>query len=134
MEKLAAGTLSKQLFQCSHLSLLVAATPARMFKAARPETAFAGKSFLSGSYARRNLAGLSNHAHAYPNVTAYLTAFLKQRTSHPFASIGLVVGRNTAVHKDVQNQVGTYNLLLPVQLAHDILWLEDNAGQEAREV
>ena len=73
MEKLAAGTLSKQLFQCSHLSLLVAATPARIFKAARPETAFAGNSFFSGSYVRRNLAGLSNHARDYPNVTAYLT-------------------------------------------------------------
>ena len=87
VEKLAAGMLNEQLFQCSHLSLLVAAMPARMFKTTSSETTFAGDSFFSGSYVRGNLVVVRNHARDYPNVTAYRTAFLKQRTSHPFASM-----------------------------------------------
>ena len=83
---------------------------------------------------RGSFVGISNHARDYPNVTTYLAAFLKQRTSLPFASGGLVLGCNMAVRKDVHNQVGASNLLLPVQLPRGTLWVEYSSGQDAREV
>ena len=46
--------------------------------------------------------------------------------------VRIVVGCSTAIHKDVQ--VGTYNLLLPIQPSHGTVWLEDDTGRVARKV
>ena len=121
-ERLAADLFANQLFQRQHLALLVATMPAGMFRSQRSAETFGGASFFTGSWVRGNLVGLSNHARDLPNVTMYLVAFLKQRTSLPSASIGLVVGCNTAVRRDVHNQVGTSNMLLPVRLSQVSLW------------
>ena len=134
VEQLAASMFDKQLFKREHLVMPVAAMPACVFKTARPVTAFEGESCFTGAYFRGNLVGVSNHARDYPNVTTYLAAFLTQRTSLPFASVGVVMGCNTVVHKDVHKQVGANNFLLPVHMSQGTLWLEDPAGQDAREV
>ena len=89
VEQLASSMFSKQLFKREHLAMLAAAMPARMFKTTRPVTAFEGEPFFTGGYVGGNLVGVSNHARDYSNVTTYLAAFLKQRTSFPFASVGL---------------------------------------------
>ena len=134
VERLAADMHARQLFQRQRLALLVAAMPTGMFKSQRSAETFGGDSFFTGGWVRGNLVGLSNHARDFPNVTTYLVAFLKQRTSLPFASIGLVVGRHTAVHKDVRNRIGTSNILLPVRLSQGSLWVEDADGTEDRVV
>ena len=131
-ERLAADLFANQLFQHRHLGLLVTIMPEVMFRSQRSAETFGGASFFTGSWVRGNLVGLSNHARDFPNITMYLVAFLKQRTSLPFASIGLVVGCNTAVRKDVHNQVGTSNILLPVRVSQGSLWVEDAGGTENR--
>ena len=134
VKRLASDMVARSMFKCQRLALLVKAMPSSMFRTQRSIMAFEGDSFFTGSYVRGNIIGLSNHARDYPDVTAYLAAFLKERTSLPFASVGLVIGCNTAARKDVHNQVGTSNILLPVQLHHGILWIEDPSGRDAREV
>ena len=46
VEQLAASMFDEQLFKREHLIMLVAATRARMFKTARPMTAFEDESIL----------------------------------------------------------------------------------------
>ena len=63
VEQLPSKMFEKQVVQPEHLlATLVAAMPARMFETTRPATAFEGDSFFTGSYARGNLVGISNHA------------------------------------------------------------------------
>ena len=132
VERLASDMFARSMFKCQRSALLAKAMPSSMFKTQRSIMAFEGDSFFTGGYVRSNIVGLSNHTRDYPNVTTYLATFLKQRASLAFASIGL--GCNTAVHKDVHNQVGASNILLLVQLHHGTLWIEDSSGQSAQEV
>ena len=103
-----------------------------MFKTQRSIMAFEGDSFFTGSYVRSNILGLSNHTRDYPNVTTYLATFLKQRASLPFASVGLVIGCNTAVHKDVHNQVGASNILLRFSYIMGPCGLKTQSAREVR--
>ena len=105
-----------------------------MFQSQRSVETFGGDSFFTGSWVRGNLVGISNRARDFPNVSTYLAAILKQCTSLPFASIGLAVGCNTAVHRDARIQLGTSNILLPVRLSQGSLWVEDEGGTQDRVV
>ena len=84
-----------------------------------------GTVFFSGGYSFGGITGLKNNATDHPWVTAYVAQYLQRITSEPFAAIGLVWNAEHEPHRDVHNQKGIKNIVVPVVTSGGGIWVQD---------
>ena len=93
-------------------------------------------SFLSGGFTFSGMSGVRSDRGEHEWLTKYLCAYLARHTDAPFAGIGLALNVNHSMHRDVHNQRGVPNVVLPIVSSGGGLWLQkrpdDNAPVEVR--
>ena len=87
--------------------------------------------FLSGAFSYGGMTGLKGNTKDHPWVTRYLTAYLSKYTDGLFAGVGLVLNVDHELHRDLHNQKGVPNLILPVVTSGGGLWVEESRGSDA---
>ena len=87
--------------------------------------------FLSGAFSYGGMTGLKGNTKDHPWVTRYLTAYLSKYTDGLFAGVGLILNVDHELHRDLHNQKGVPNLILPVVTSGGGLWVEEPCGSEA---
>ena len=82
--------------------------------------------FLSGAFAYGGMTGVKSNTRDHPWVTRYLTAYLSRYTDGLYAGVGLILNTDHDLHRDVHNQKGVDNLVLPVVTSGGGLWIQDD--------
>ncbi|CAE7254294.1 RE1 [Symbiodinium microadriaticum] len=86
--------------------------------------------FLTGAFTYGGMTGLRSNTKDHPWVTRYLTAYMSKYASGLFAGVGLILNVDHALHRDVHNQKGVPNIVLPVVTSGGGLWLQEVEDQE----
>ena len=86
--------------------------------------------FLTGAFTYGGMTGLRSNTKDHPWVTRYLTAYMSRHASGLFAGVGLILNVDHALHRDVHNQKGVPNVVLPVVTSGGGLWIQESEGSE----
>ena len=81
--------------------------------------------FLAGAFSYGGMTGVKSNTRDHPWVARYLTAYLSQYSRGLFAGVGLILNTDHELHRDLHNQWGIDNLILPVVTSGGGLWIQD---------
>ena len=81
--------------------------------------------FLAGAFSYGGMTGMKASTRDHPWVTRYLTRYLSNHTDGMFAGVGLILNTDHQLHRDVHNQKGVENIVLPVVTSGGGLWIQD---------
>ena len=84
--------------------------------------------FLAGAFSYGGMTGMKANTRDHPWVTRYLTRYLSNHTKSLFAGVGLILNVDHVLHRDVHNQKGVPNVVLPVVTSGGGLWVQDKDG------
>ena len=136
LDSLAATLLKSQDFSptgVARLAMEISRTPGAM-QGGNPTPAVIkgrGTVFFSGAFAFSGMSGVKNQCRGFPWVTAYLAHYLREFTAGPFAAVGLVWNAEHSPHKDVHNQRGIDNIVIPVVTDGGGLWVQEEGLQSS---
>ncbi|CAE7196678.1 RE1 [Symbiodinium microadriaticum] len=89
--------------------------------------------FLTGAFTYGGMTGLRSNTKDHPWVTRYLTAYMSKYASGLFAGVGLILNVDHVLHRDVHNQKGVPNIVLPVVTSGGGLWIQESENQVSSE-
>ncbi|CAE7234908.1 RE1, partial [Symbiodinium necroappetens] len=81
--------------------------------------------FLAGAFSYGGMTGMKASTRDHPWVTRYLTRYLSNHTDGMFAGVGLILNTDHQLHRDVHNQKGVENIVLPVVTSGGGLWIQN---------
>ena len=81
--------------------------------------------FLAGAFSYGGMTGMKASTRDHPWVTRYLTKYLSNHTDGMFAGVGLILNTDHQLHRDVHNQKGVENIVLPVVTSGGGLWIQN---------
>ena len=84
-----------------------------------------GALFFSGGFSYGGITGLKTQMKEFPWTTAYLASYLRKFSSSPFAAVGLVWNAEHVPHRDLHNQKGVQNVVVPVVTSGGGLWVQE---------
>ena len=84
-----------------------------------------GALFFSGGFSYGGITGLKTQMKEFPWTTAYLALYLRKFSSSPFAAVGLVWNAEHDPHRDLHNQKGVHNVVVPVVTSGGGLWVQE---------
>ena len=87
--------------------------------------------FLAGAFSYGGMTGMKANTRDHPWVTKYLTRYLSNHTKSLFAGVGLILNVDHVLHRDVHNQKGVPNVVLPVVTSGGGLWVQNKDGTVA---
>eukprot|EP00439_Symbiodinium_sp_Y106_P026006 s5487_g3.t1 len=88
-----------------------------------------GVSFCSGAYSQGPLFGLRRNTLLLPWVTLLINKYIKSRTHETYTSFVLQRKTTMCVHRDINNDPGSVNVILPCSTFRGGgLWLESPGG------
>ena len=80
------------------------------------------------------MTGVKSNTRDHPWVARYLTAYLSQYSEGLFAGVGLILNTDHELHRDLHNQRGIDNLILPVVTSGGGLWIQDPEVKEVSQL
>ena len=86
--------------------------------------------FLSGGFTFSGMSGIRSATNDHEWVTKYLCSYLSRHTLVPFAGVGLALNVDHELHRDLHNQRGVPNVVLPIVSSGGGLWVQDKPGAQ----
>ena len=131
-----ADALAKKLYEAEHweprhiasLAVCMARTMPMNSRKLQEGSGGEGESlrcnFLSGGFTYSGMSGVRSDTTDHEWLTKYLCAYLARHTDVPFAGVGLALNVHHSMHRDVHNQRGVPNVVLPIVSSGGGLWLQ----------
>ena len=137
VDKLAKGLFEQERFKPKDLAELavglsqLSQQSSRMVKDLGPADPQLGRrcNFLAGAFSYGGMTGIKSSTKDHPWVTRYLTAYMSKYTDGLYAGVGLILNTDHALHRDLHNQKGVSNIVLPVVTSGGGLWLQDSQAE-----